>query len=234
MGLFFYAIPAFSFVEFTQPRSSFYLSKARNSISFKNNCSSPIRVAIHYLSPAGQWRTKAWYSFKPGELARLNNIESKNRYFYYYAEVTDGTGISWQGKDLSKKVGDKSYNMRKIDIGPKIVNWTQALSCPKSSEKSLEEINSKILLLESEVQAAKRALKPDGMFLVPMELSVECALTADLVLSQYKQISLYKKKFKEKPYPRPAVGNNCEKDKALSRQQERLRALYKERDRNLR
>jgi Group XII secretory phospholipase A2 precursor (PLA2G12)/Protein of unknown function (DUF1036) len=104
-------------------------SSANNKISFKNSCSHPIQVAIHFQNLQNQWETKAWYSFSPGESSRLNGVDTKNRYLYYYAETTDRSNIVWKGNDTSETIGGRVYNMLKFDIGSKIVNWTQNLNC---------------------------------------------------------------------------------------------------------
>lgn len=104
-------------------------SASRNTIAFKNSCSRPLRVAINFKNLQNQWETKAWYILSPGQSARLNGVDTKNRYLYYYAETTDGSNIVWQGNDTSQTIGGRVYNMLQIDTGPSVVNWTQNLTC---------------------------------------------------------------------------------------------------------
>jgi uncharacterized membrane protein len=105
------------------------IAASSNTISFKNNCSHPLQVGIHFKNLQNQWETKSWFTFSPGESARLNGVNTNNRYFYYYAKTTDGSNISWYGNETSQTIGGIAYNMKKVDTGASKVNWTQSLSC---------------------------------------------------------------------------------------------------------
>ncbi|WP_444995601.1 DUF1036 domain-containing protein [Aliikangiella sp. IMCC44359] len=89
------------------------------SISVKNTCKYPIRVAIHYKNTSGSWVTKSWWEFQPNKSAKLM---SKNQYLltgdskiYYYAETTNRTNIVWKGNKTVQYIGFKKYEMRSWD-----------------------------------------------------------------------------------------------------------------------
>ena len=229
-GLIIFPSPSFSFGEFSQHRNSFLLAQASNSISFKNDCPSPIKVAIHFKNRAGQWETKAWYSLSAGELARLNGVDTTNRYLYYYAEATDGSGKAWSGNDRTEVVGGRSYNMKKFDTGPQFVNWTQRLTCSSGTAERSAVSESELQALEGEVRGAKAPLVPSfGLRAEQLSEAEICAATARLVTKQHNLISAYKRRLGEGPTSRPAVGQDCSRDQRVSREQDRLIALYKSR-----
>jgi uncharacterized membrane protein len=121
--------PAYS-QNLPQSNNTKLLTQAQSTITFFNRCrSTPLRLAIRFKNLSDQWETKAWYSLSPGEKARLNGVDTKNRFLYYYAEATDGSRRVWSGNDTSVTIGGKTYKMKKIDIGPNIINWTQSLTC---------------------------------------------------------------------------------------------------------
>lgn len=124
------AAPALSSYSFIETLNANLVAQANNTISFRNACSSPFRLAIHFKNLSGQWETKAWFSFASGERARLTGVDTNNRNVYYYAEATDGSGKIWSGNDTSQVIGGRSYSMKKFDIGPEATNWTQTLTCP--------------------------------------------------------------------------------------------------------
>jgi len=229
-GLSLFPSPSFSFGEFSQHRSSLSLAQASNSISFKNECASPVNVAIHFKNRAGQWVTKAWYSFSPGELARLNGVDTTNRYLYYYAEATDGSGKIWSGNDTTEVIGGRSYNMKKFDIGPQVVNWTQRLTCSAGTAERSAVSDNELQSLEGEVRAAKAPLVPSfGLAAEQLSEAERCAATAKLVTKQHNLISAYKRRLGEGPPSRPVVGQDCARDERVSREQDRLIAMYKSR-----
>jgi uncharacterized membrane protein len=146
-----FATSSFSTEAFSSPNKSILLAQSSNTISFRNACSSPFRLAIRFQNLSGQWETKAWYSFSPGEQSRLNGVDTRNRYLYYYAEATDGSGKVWSSNDTSQTIGGRTYNMKKFDIGSQIVNWTQTLTCPDQQLISaLKRIPSKYQPLPTE------------------------------------------------------------------------------------
>lgn len=81
----------------------------------RNSCDETMRVAIAYLSLAGDWKD-GWWTFDPGERGRLSSegakIKSYNQYWYYYTECVDGSCYS----------GDSKHN---IQIGDEIVPMKQ-------------------------------------------------------------------------------------------------------------
>jgi uncharacterized membrane protein len=64
-------------------------------VGFRNSCHHTVRVAVSVYR-ADEWHTVGWYTFAPGERAKLNGAHSDNEVFYYYAETLDGT-IVWKG-----------------------------------------------------------------------------------------------------------------------------------------
>ncbi|MBD2179348.1 DUF1036 domain-containing protein [Pseudanabaena sp. FACHB-1998] len=102
---------------------------SRNTITFKNSCSRRLQLAVHFKNMQNQWVTKAWYSFAPNESAELSGVSTNNRYFYYYAETTDRSNIKWTGNGTSVTIGGRVYNMKEVNTGSSIVNWTQNLTC---------------------------------------------------------------------------------------------------------
>lgn len=145
------AVPSFSTEVTSSPSKSTLLTQSSNTISFRNACSSPFRLAILFQNLSGQWETKAWYYFLPSEQSRLDGVNTKNRYFYYYAEATDISGKVWAGNDTSRTIGGKTYKMKKLDTGSQVINWTQTLTCPdKNIIAALKRIPEKYHPLPTE------------------------------------------------------------------------------------
>lgn len=104
-------------------------NRDRFTIAFGNQCSSTsYDLAINYMDMNGQWRTSAWYTFKPGERSRLD-VQTGNSIFYYYAKATDGSGRYWGGSDFSLAVSGQTYGARKVNMGSSFVDYTHNLSC---------------------------------------------------------------------------------------------------------
>ncbi len=82
-----------------------------------NECKQPVRLALRYLQPDGNWTTAGWWTFSAnssrflkfnnGTYARTNSTAS-----YYYAETTDQS-LVWKG-DHSAKLENKPLAMRKL------------------------------------------------------------------------------------------------------------------------
>jgi uncharacterized membrane protein len=143
--------PAFPIEFSSRSENPILLAQSSNTISFRNACSSPFRLAIHFKNLSGQWETKAWYSFSSAEQSRLNGVDTRNRYLYYYAEATDGSGKVWSANDTSQTVSGRTYEMKKIDVGSQSVNWTQTLTCPdRQIISALRKIPSKYQPLPTE------------------------------------------------------------------------------------
>ncbi len=84
---------------------------------FTNACRRPLKLAIHYLTPAGSWTSAGWWSFVPGETAVLNSsggqaLLSNNSTWYYFAETTDGSRLEWAG-DVAATLDGRELRMRK-------------------------------------------------------------------------------------------------------------------------
>jgi uncharacterized membrane protein len=222
-----YAAPSFSFGAPLPEPKTYLIAQSSNSISFRNSCSSPLEVAIYFKNLSGQWETKAWYSFSPDEKARLTGVDTRNRYLYYYAKATDGSGKVWSGNDTRQPISGRLYDMKKFDIGPRTVDYTHTLTCPAeqttASDRELEA-------LEGEVNSAKSALAPGfGLHATQLSEAQICAATARLVTTQHNLISSYRRRLGESPTPRPVAGQDCARDERVSQEQDRLIALYKRR-----
>ena len=67
-----------------------------------NNCVATVRVAVRYRDVSGTWRTRAWYTFEPGESAYLasggRRLKSKNAVFYFFAEPFPNGSFEWSGR----------------------------------------------------------------------------------------------------------------------------------------
>ena len=225
-----YSTPSFSFGEPLHQPKAFLIAQASSSISFRNSCSSPIQVAIIFKNRSGQWETKAWYSLSPGEQSRLNGVDTTNRYLYYYAEATDGSGKVWTGNDTRQEIGSRLYNMKKFDIGPQAINYTHTLTCSAGAANQATASDSELQTLEGEVRSAKAVLAPSfGLNAEQLSEAQICAATARLVIKQHSLISSYRRRLGESPSPRPVVGQDCARDERVSQEQDRLIALYKRR-----
>ena len=69
---------------------------------FTNECTHPIKLVIRYNDVTSGWRTTGWWNFDAGEGAYLSSsnkrLLSNNVVWYYYAKVTDASGLHWPGK----------------------------------------------------------------------------------------------------------------------------------------
>ena len=132
-------------------------SKVQNysSIYFRNSCNHPIQVGVSFKNLSNKWQSKAWYSFAPNEgAARLNGVDTRNRYLYYYAETTDGSDLAWTG-NFSSLIKDRLYELQEINTGKSITRWTQTLTCSSTASKSLNNKNEKSEILLAQSQAVK-------------------------------------------------------------------------------
>ncbi|WP_064844254.1 eCIS core domain-containing protein [Rhizobium phaseoli] len=67
-----------------------------------NNCTHPVSVAVNYLDINGDWVADGYWAAGLGEQFLLGDadgkdLHSKNRTYYFYAETTDNSGLSWNG-----------------------------------------------------------------------------------------------------------------------------------------
>ena len=103
----------------------------RSEIHLLNKCNKAIRVGINYLpSPQNDgagWQAKAWYNLAPGGQAFIGY--SKTRFFYSYAETTDGA-TTWKGNECFNFSGaGRNLCTTKVDMGSKITTYTYNYSC---------------------------------------------------------------------------------------------------------
>lgn len=91
----------------------------------ENKTSFTLRIAVKYLGVNGEWMTKAWFVFEPGEKARLP-VQTRNRSIYFYA-CDQGSDAEWTG-DHTSMVGEKEYNFFVSNIGEGIRKFTQQFS----------------------------------------------------------------------------------------------------------
>ena len=95
----------------------------------KNECDRAIQVAIYYLAgPEGSqaWGTRGWFLILSG--TRKQIAETDNRYVYLYAESSSGKKFRWTGDEVQIFKG-KPYGFFKIDMGQKLIDFTQTLTC---------------------------------------------------------------------------------------------------------
>lgn len=142
-----------------QPNTSNATSKSKvqnySSIYFRNSCKHPVQVGVYFKNLSNKWQTKAWYSFAPNEgAARLNGVDTRNRYLYYYAETTDGSDLAWTG-NFSSLINNRLYELEEINTGKSITRWTQTLTCSSTASKSLNNKNEKSEILLAQSQAVK-------------------------------------------------------------------------------
>ena len=68
-----------------------------------NRCYKPIKIAIKYKQPSGEWKTGGWWnidSYKNTYLAGSEgNIRLISPLFYYYAEFQEGGFNNWGGEE---------------------------------------------------------------------------------------------------------------------------------------
>ncbi len=119
--------------------------KAQNytTLFIKNSCNHPIQVGVYFKNLSNKWQTKAWYAFAPNEaVGRLNGVETRNRYIYYYAETTDESELAWTG-NYTQLINNRLYQLQEINTGSSIARWTQTLTCNDADEggRDAKELN---------------------------------------------------------------------------------------------
>lgn len=98
-------------------------------ISIKNNCNSPIDVAIHYLNggdDAGTWQSDGWFRLAPGE--NRPAVNTPGRYIYFYAVSSSNNSSEWSGEYIQSLQGGR-YGFFKIDLGAGEVDFIQSFNC---------------------------------------------------------------------------------------------------------
>lgn len=87
-------------------------------LRFINNCSRPVKIAVHYRDVNNKWITDGWWRFSPGEKKFLSSdkvrLVSNNRLFYFYAETIDsGNSLTWKGESYVV-IDGKQYGFMKV------------------------------------------------------------------------------------------------------------------------
>lgn len=106
-------------------------------VYFSNQCRFPVRLALSYNEPSGQWVTQGWWDIDANRntlLASNNqNIRSNNSAFFYYAEITQEpyTNYSWSGngeRDLDFQ--GRTLRMRQVNLSLNSDgNYVLAIDC---------------------------------------------------------------------------------------------------------
>ncbi len=141
--------------------------KAQNytTLFIKNSCNHPIQVGVYFKNLSNKWQTKAWYAFAPNEaVGRLNGVETRNRYIYYYAETTDESELAWTG-NYTQLINNRLYQFQEINTGPSIARWTQTLTCNNAGEsgRDAKELNKSSIKSKSKSGTLlAQALKQPG------------------------------------------------------------------------
>ena len=107
--------------------------KNLSRIFLRNNCSSPIDVAIHYLdgnSGLGNWRSDGWFRVMPGE--KRSVVSTGGRYVYFYAVSPEDKTSEWSGTHYQSLQGGR-YGFFKVDLGTGAVDFTQSFNCEGSA-----------------------------------------------------------------------------------------------------
>lgn len=87
----------------------------KDDIYVKNEYSGEIYFAIRYKSD-GEWKTKAWYIFAPGEKAHVLSVRLDSRYIYSHTYSTDGRFV-WGIGDYTEDLDGKTRKFTKWDTG---------------------------------------------------------------------------------------------------------------------
>jgi uncharacterized membrane protein len=97
--------------------------EARNlkSLHFKNNCPSPVKLAVRYRDENENWVTGGWWRFDGREGAHLrrsstnSRVLTNNSIVYYYAETTGGKRATWSG-NTAKRFGNTTLPMKRKEM----------------------------------------------------------------------------------------------------------------------
>ncbi len=123
------AMPGIGFV--SAPTAT--VTPPRGYLYFRNNCARPVRLAVGYQDQAQNWQYVKWWDFAANSQSFLQQgsvqLSSDNAYFYYYAETTDGSGITWQG-DRPFDFGGESLPTQEVVLTPDSDgDWVLSVSC---------------------------------------------------------------------------------------------------------
>ena len=95
----------------------------------KNDCQGAIDIVVYYLDgvngPAA-WQSRGWFSVEPGQKKYV--ADTKNRYIYFYGETRSTSKRIWTG-NYPQWFEGKYYDFFKVDMGTRLVDYTQAFSC---------------------------------------------------------------------------------------------------------
>lgn len=95
----------------------------------KNDCQGAIDIVVYYMDgvngPAA-WQSRGWFSVEPGQKKYV--ADTNNRYIYFYGETRSTSKRIWTG-NYPQWFEGKYYNFFKVDMGTRLVDYTQAFSC---------------------------------------------------------------------------------------------------------
>ena len=100
-----------------------------SKVFVKNNCSSPIYVAVRYLAGKNEpehWQTRGWFKLSSGQKKHI--VDTHNRYIYFYAETRLKDKLFWGGEDFHWFEGER-FGFFKADIGDTSQDVTQSFKC---------------------------------------------------------------------------------------------------------
>ena len=95
----------------------------------KNECHRSIDVIVYYLSGENEpqiWQTRGWIRLAAGQKKYVANTH--NRYIYFYGEGQPEDDLIWTG-DILQWFEGKRYGFFKVDMGTRLVDFTQTFSC---------------------------------------------------------------------------------------------------------
>jgi hypothetical protein len=95
----------------------------------KNDCLNEIDIVVYYLDgnngPAS-WQSRGWFSVAPGQKKHV--ADTHNRFIYFYGESRSPDKRIWNG-NFPQWFEGKYYNFFKVDMGSRLVDFTQTFSC---------------------------------------------------------------------------------------------------------
>ncbi len=112
------------------------VSAAQADFSICNKSNLSVYAAVGY-NEDGQWVSEGWWELAPGECQAVYQQKLSKRYYYYYAESTDGEWF-WESEgndnlfcasnNAFKIIGDQDckgrgydvYGFREVDVGDSI------------------------------------------------------------------------------------------------------------------
>jgi hypothetical protein len=95
----------------------------------KNECNRDINVIVYYLAGKNEpetWQTRGWFNLAPGQKKYAANTH--NRYIYFYGEARFEDKLVWTG-DILQWFEGRRYGFFKVDMGTKLVDFTQSFNC---------------------------------------------------------------------------------------------------------